>query len=235
LAYHLPFRIDPQPDDVTCGPTCLHALYRFWGDAVSLEQVRREIATLEDVGEEGTLAVLLGLHALRRGYRARLYTCNLRVFDPTWFRPGVDLAAKLMARQAKRRAGKQRFAIGAYREFLAAGGVVKMGELDAPLIAAHLEAGRPLLCGLSATWLYQTARENPRTCEDDDVHGDPAGHFVVLCGYDPAEDLVRVADPSAELVGEVGHLHDVPRPRLLAAIHLGVMTYDGNLLALEPR
>jgi hypothetical protein len=88
------------------------------------------------------------------------------------------------------------------------------------------------VCGLSATWLYQTARENPRTNEDDDVHGVPSGHFVVLCGYDPVEDLVRVADPSAELVGEAGHLHDVPRQRLLAAIHLGVVTYDGNLLAI---
>jgi len=233
LAYHLPFEIDPQPDDVTCGPTCLQALYRYWGEPITLAQVREEIGTLSPLGEDGTLAVQLGLHALRRGYRALIYTCNLRVFDPTWFRPGVNLVAKLEQRLAKRRTGKQRFAMGAYLDFLAAGGRIRMGELDAPLIAAHLEAGRPLLCGLSATWLYQTARENPRTCEDDDVHGEPTGHFVVLCGYDPATDLVRVADPSAELVGEAGHLHDVPRQRLLAAIHLGVMTYDGNLLALS--
>lgn len=232
MAYILPFQIDPQPDDVTCGPTCLHALYRYWGDSISLEQVRTEIDTLADVGEEGTLAVMLGLHALRRGYRARLYTCNLRVFDPTWFRPGVNLAAKLAARRTGRRTPKQKFAISAYLEFLESGGQVRMGELDAPVIAAHLEAGQPLVCGLSATWLYQTARENPRTNEDDDVHGVPTGHFVVLCGYDPAGDLVQVADPSADLVGDIGHLHDVPLQRLLAAIHLGVVTYDGNLLAL---
>ncbi len=21
----------PQPDETTCGPTCLHAIYRYWG------------------------------------------------------------------------------------------------------------------------------------------------------------------------------------------------------------
>jgi len=229
----LPFQIDPQPDDVTCGPTCLQALYRFWGEDLELDDLREQIDTLAPVGEDGTLAVLLGLHALRRGYSVRLHSCNLRVFDPIWFRPGVDLRAKLAARRTSRRSEKQRFAIGAYLAFLEAGGELRMGDLDGNLIRGYLDNGRPLLCGLSATWLYQTSRENPRTNRDDDVHGDASGHFVVLCGYDADRNTVRVADPSQELVGEIGHLHDVPQERLLAAIHLGVMTYDGNLLSIR--
>ena len=59
----------PQPDDSTCGPTCLHAVYRYFGDYVPLPVMVAEVPQLET---GGTLASLLGLHALRRGYRARL-------------------------------------------------------------------------------------------------------------------------------------------------------------------
>ena len=83
----------PQPDDRTCGPTCLHAVYAFHGDGLPLEQVIREVRQLED---GGTLGVILGEHALRRGYDVSLHTYNLRVFDPTWFAlPAEALCAKL--------------------------------------------------------------------------------------------------------------------------------------------
>ena len=84
-----------QPDNTTCGPTCLHAVYRFYQDELPLEAVIRETPQLE---EGGTLAVLLGRHALSRGYRAMIYTYNLQVFDPTWFLPGgPDLVERLHA------------------------------------------------------------------------------------------------------------------------------------------
>src|SRR5690606_27929210 len=80
----LEVNIHPQPCDTTCGPTCLHAIYRYLGDAISLAQVVAECPRLE---EGGTLAALLGTHAVRRGYQATIYSYNLRVFDPTWFAP----------------------------------------------------------------------------------------------------------------------------------------------------
>ncbi|MEP0845702.1 MAG: peptidase-C39 like family protein, partial [Phycisphaerae bacterium] len=98
MVARLPFEIQPQPDDATCGPTCLHAVYRYFGDCLDLHQVISEVPTLPD---GGTLAVLLGCHALRRGYRVTIYTYNLQVFDPTWFAdPRTDLRAKLSAQLA---------------------------------------------------------------------------------------------------------------------------------------
>ena len=78
----LHLEILPQPDDTTCGPTCLHAVYRYYGESLPLPEI---IAQSRQLEEGGTLAVLLGCDALRRGYRARLFTFNLKVFDPTWF------------------------------------------------------------------------------------------------------------------------------------------------------
>lgn len=39
----LPFKILPQPDETTCGPTCLHSVYRYWGDEVGLGDVIGQI------------------------------------------------------------------------------------------------------------------------------------------------------------------------------------------------
>ena len=36
---HLPVTTLPQPDETTCGPTCLHAIYRYWGDREPLQSV----------------------------------------------------------------------------------------------------------------------------------------------------------------------------------------------------
>jgi hypothetical protein len=73
-----------QPNETTCGPTCLHAIYDYYQDAIALEQVIPEIQMIDN---GGTYASFLGCHALRRGYAATLYTWDLMVFDPSWFAP----------------------------------------------------------------------------------------------------------------------------------------------------
>src|SRR5690606_6247143 len=76
------YQILRQPDETTCGPTCLQSVYGYYGDHVELGQVIDEAGTLR---EGGTLAVFLGCHALQRGYEATIFSFNLQVFDPTWF------------------------------------------------------------------------------------------------------------------------------------------------------
>ena len=89
----LPVRTLPQPDETTCGPTCLHAIYRYWGEREPISAVVERMWRMQ---HGGTFAVYLGCDALRKGYAARIYTCNLLVFDPTWFsRPQVDIAERL--------------------------------------------------------------------------------------------------------------------------------------------
>lgn len=223
----------PQPDDVTCGPTCLHAVYGFYGDRLSIRQVIDEVVALDT---RGTLGVLLGCHALERGYAATLHTYNLEIFDPTWFTGDVDLADRVRQRAAARPSPRLRFAAGAYLRFLELGGRIEYDPLTPELIAGLLARGAPVLTGLSATYLYNCARE---VDEDghlryDDIAGDPTGHFVVLYGFHPATQEVLVADPlhGNPLGGD--HHYAVGIQRLLGAILLGVVTYDGNLLVLEP-
>lgn len=223
----------PQPDDATCGPTCLHAVYRYYGDRMPLAQLIDEVQPLST---GGTLAVHLACHALRRGYRATIYTYNLLLFDPTWF-PGPvhGLANKLEAQRKAKTDPKLGLATEAYLEFLELGGNLRFHELTPGLIANYLKRGRPVLTGLSATYLYGCARERGhQQTVADDVAGVPVGHFVVLSGYDAASGDVHVADPLRDNPPFASHYYSVNIARVLGAVLLGVLTSDANLLVLEP-
>ncbi len=223
--------IDPQPDDTTCGPTCLHAVYRYHGDDVSLDEV---IASTGKLADGGTLAVLLAQHALERGYRATIYTYNLQVFDPTWFAsPGVDLSERLKRQLEVKKARKLRAATRAYLRFVELGGKLAFEDLTDDLLRRYLDRSVPILTGLSATFLYRSAREFGPDDEPDDIRGLPVGHFVILSGYDRSRRRVRISDPfHPNPVSETQH-YEVDIDRVIGAIFLGTLTYDGNLLVLE--
>jgi hypothetical protein len=232
LRFHSSLQILPQPDDSTCGQTCLHSVYRFHGDPIALERVVAEVEPLE---AGGTLAANLARHALRRGYAATIYTYNLRVFDPTWFgRPGVDLAERLRLAARVKPGERLREATDAYLDFLALGGRVVYEELDAELLADLLADG-PVITGLSATYLYSSVRERgDRELVEDDIGGVPQGHFVVLGGCDLARREVLLADPLEDRPDFESHLYTVGLDRVIGAILLGVLTYDANLLVIRP-
>jgi hypothetical protein len=229
----LDLEISRQPDDATCGPTCLHAVYRYLGDDIGLGDVIAQVPQLE---AGGTLAVTLANHALRRGYDALIYTYNLTVFDPSWFAdPPPDLAERLRAQARVKQGRKLREATGAYLEYLRLGGRLTMEDLRPGLLRRTLERDRPILTGLSATFLYRSAREiGAATLVEDDVRGVPTGHFVVLCGWDAAKQRVRVADPLEDKPHFGERIYWLPVERVINAILLGVLTYDANLLVIDP-
>lgn len=234
MTTRLPIEILPQPDDVTCGPTCLHAVYRFWGEDLPIDQIIREVRPPQE--SRGSLAVLLAQHALERGYRAKLYVYDLEVFDPTWFRPGVDVAAKLREQMAAKADTHLQFLSREYLRFLELGGRLRYEELNTDLLRRLLERGTPVLTGLSATYLYGCSREvdDGDRVFYDDVRGGRTGHFVVLYGYHSDTREVLVADPLRENPGFGDQHYSVGASRLVGAIMLGVLSYDGNLLVLEP-
>ncbi|MDH3198810.1 MAG: C39 family peptidase [Candidatus Krumholzibacteria bacterium] len=232
MAETLELSILRQPDDSTCGATCLHALYGYYDDTVPLETLVSDVQRLED---GGTLGVYLASHALRRGYEAAIYTYNLQVFDPSWFGgEPVDLAERLRRQMAAKDDAKLRVGSQAYIDFLEGGGRILYQDLTSGLLRRYLKRGIPIIAGLSATYLYHTPREFGPECEYDDLRGTPSGHFVVLSGYDPATRRVRVADPWVPNPGG-GHYYDVDTYRLVCAILLGVLTYDANLLVIHPK
>ena len=229
----LGFVVERQPDDVTCGPACLHGIYRHYGDHVPLADVVADIHTLD---HGGTLDVFLANHALARGYDVTLFSYNFDIFDPTWFGRGNDELRELLAEQSKLKPWRRlQHATRGYDDFLRLGGKLELRDLEPALLRKFLKRGRPLVTGLSATYLYRAVREIPETSKPDDLRGEPVGHFVVLTGYDEETKEVLIADPLADnpLVGSRYYAVDIHR--LIGAILLGIMTYDANLVLIEPK
>ncbi len=236
VAHVLPVQRFLQPDDVTCGPTCLRKVYRFYGLDLGLDQVLGEIDRNED---GGTLAVFLGIAALRRGFAARIYSYDLRIFDPTW----AELAQEVVAEKVRQRIphltrAKTVRAAKAYLNFLALGGEICFDELTPALLKRILDEDHPILAGLSATHLYRMMRErhDPASGEliDDDVAGDPIGHFVVISGYRHWGRRFVVLDPSEHVPDAEHGRQVVDAQRLINAVLLGDLTYDAVLLELWP-
>jgi hypothetical protein len=229
----LPIVVESQPDEVSCGPTCLHGIYRYYGDSIALADV---LGATQRLAHGGTLAVLLAHHALQRGYQARIYSCNLQVFDPTWFNPRghrhPGLLERLSRSAAFARDERQRLAVEAYVNFLRAGGDLQLRAPSPQLIARHLARGQPLIAGLSSTWLYREPRMSGD--QDDDLLGEPQGHFVVIAGQDPRRRRVWLADPLPTSKSPAEH-DSVSLVQLQHAIALGIVTYDANLLVIFPR
>jgi hypothetical protein len=232
-AIFLDFDIKAQPDEVTCGPTCLHALYHHYQDDISLKAVVQEVKQFKS---GGTLAVMLGNHALKRGYHATIYTYNLNLFDPTWEKlPTKKIIQNLKRQMAyKFKQRKLQVASKAYIKFLEAGGKLMWSELDEKLIKSYLNRSIPVLTGLSATYLYGTPREISSSNKYDSVKGVPAGHFVIINGYDDVNNCVYLADPMNPNPLK-SQYYNVTFDRLINSIMLGIVTYDANLLVIEKK
>lgn len=232
----LHFDINWQPDNTTCGPTCLHAIYRYYHDAIPLQQVAEEVPSIP---EGGTLEVYLACHALRRGYKTTIFPYNLQIFDPTWYDiPSKEIADKLRRQLAfKKDLPGIEILTNAYLAYLELGGLLRFEVMTAALIRRYLKKSIPILTGLSATYLYNTAREygSGDQLNYDDVRGESVGHFVVLTGYDSKHRSVLVADPLKANPFADGRYYSVSVYRLVCAIMLGIITYDGNLLIIQRR
>lgn len=222
----------PQPDDTTCGPTALHAVYHYLNLDLSLETVIKQVNYLED---GGTLAVFLGIDALKRNFNATIITYNLKIFDPSW--KGLDNQALItkLKDQLKYKPGKKfTEATFAYIAYLENGGRILFDNLTESLLDDYFGRQLPILAGLSATYLYNSKREYTNRKNQsvfDDLKGEPMGHFVVLCGREG--NNVLVADPYQDNPISNDAYYHVSLDRLLNAILLGIVTYDANLLIVS--
>jgi hypothetical protein len=232
IMLRLPVNMLPQPDETTCGPTCLHAVYNYWGSDVPLSEVIDRTHKME---HGGTFAIFLACDALRQGFQATIYTYNLTVFDPTWFEPGVDIAERLQRqREVKKNDAKLQHVTEGYLEFLRLGGQLRLTDLTRPLIRRLLRGNLPIITGLSSTYLYRAVREYGPNDEPDDIRGLPSGHFVVIAGYDRKKSNVLVVDPYDLHPYGPTHEYWINIDRVLGAVLLGIVTHDANLLIIHP-
>lgn len=222
-----------QPNDVTCGPTCLDALYRYYGDHQDLLNVIKEVHAFEG---GGTLAVWLACHALKRGYRATIYTYNVQIFDPSWFQTSNRDISECLKEQIKfKQDAKLILATHAYLEYFELGGTVKFEDLTKDLLRTCLQNEGPILAGLNSNFLYRSPREYGIDNIADDIRGEPAGHFVILSGYDNSKQTISIVDPLMTNPYSPTQKYDISIDRVICSILLGILTHDANFLLIKPQ
>lgn len=230
-------KIDTQPDDETCGPTCLHAIYHYYGYDISLNDV---VSTIKRSNSGGTLAPYLGTHALQHGFTASVLINNMDIFDPSWFEhseASVNLSAKLAEQLKYKDSEGIKQSSLAYQEFLQAGGIIKFKFLSLELLKEYFSYNLPIITGLSATYLYNSPREiyENKTSKFDDIRGTPCGHFVIIAGFDEIHRQIVVVDPHRENPLSRNNYYRVSSHRLINAILMGMITFDANLLIIQPK
>lgn len=232
-------KINTQPDDESCGPTCLHSIYQYYGFDIPINEV---IQTIDRSPSGGTFSISIGKHALQHGFQATVYINSLVIFDPSWFHNGEAdnklLIDKLEAQARYKNDPYISNATIAIVEYLKLGGKIRAKPLSVLLLRKYFVKNIPIITGLSATNLYWSTREfytDEGKSIYDDVRGTPCGHFVILCGYDSKKKHVIVADPHAENPLFHNNYYKVNINRLINSILLGVITYDGNLIVIEPK
>lgn len=225
-------KILPQPTETTCGPTCLHSLYGHLGIDIELDDL---INTVQYTRGGGTLGVLLAHHAQKCGLQGKIYTHNLNVFDPSWFDLGrTEMINKLLQQANSDKDEKIKEASTYYAQFLNNGGQIVFESLTPQFIYKSLNEFGPMICGLSATYLYMSQREHGDTCQYDDINGEPQGHFVVIKGINANLDKVHIADPMSTnpITGQANY--EVDTQHFINSLLIGVITYDANFIALYP-
>ena len=231
MPIHFPVKIKPQPTESSCGSTCLQAIYAYHNNAITLDKIMSEIVELKT---GGVLGAQLGIHALDQGYRAQIYTHNLRVFDPTWFQLTRDqLLQKLTLQIDVNKSERITIASALYHEFILKGGEVLLETLSPLFLRDLLVKNGPIITGLSSTYLYRSKREFGDLCDYDDVRGEPQGHFVVITGMSQDGQTALIADPHEHNPVGDGQMYSVSTIELINSILTGVITYDANLIVIQ--
>ncbi len=232
-------KIESQPTDESCGATCLHAVYRYYGYDIPLNHV---IDTMDRSPSGGTFCISIGKHALQHGFMSTIYINSLVLFDPSWFTDGeADNTLLIEKLEAQARVKNDPYIINAtiaIVEYLKLGGKICAYPLSVKLLKNFFNHNIPVISGLSVTNLYWTSREvftDQGKSVYDDIGGTPCGHFIILCGYDSKKRHVIVADPYSGNPMQHSSYYAVDINRLINAILLGVITFDGNLTVIEPK
>ncbi len=160
------------------------------------------------------------------------------MFDPSWKKlSSKALQEKLQSQSEHKTKDKLQLATKAYLEFLSLGGTMRWADLSSRLLETYLDKKTPLIVGLSATHLYQTQREVTDNKTDkttyNDEQGYPSGHFVVLTGYN--QKNFHLADPYIPTPHSKDNYYHIAKDRVITAILLGILSYDGNIVVIQPK
>ena len=177
----------------------------------------------------GVLDPHMAMAALDYDFKVKTISYNYRVFHPAWEKlPPDSLLAKLQDYLPHIKNYKDSVSATGYIRYLQRGGKVEFQPLDKELIVSYLQQGLPVIAALDMEYLYAG------TVAWSAGQPEHATHFVVIHGYNAAQDEFEISDHwyKVTIPNENGH-YFAPAARVITAILLGFQVNDGELIIVE--
>ena len=215
----------------TCGPSSLQQVFAYYGIKKSINQLLKEIKLYK----KGTFDGQLGLCALENGFKAIIIDYNLHAYDPTWFKLSKKALIKKLKQSLKHRKGEYKTKVQWLIKYFEAGGNIKFEIVTPELIKSYLKKKIPVIVCLMMTSLYKEKRritikqKKGRRSIKSDLKGKPAGHYLVVSGYDG--DKLFVTDPYYNIPYSKKGEYKISSKELIASI----LMWNGSLLIIEKK
>jgi predicted double-glycine peptidase len=209
-----------KQNGLNCGPFALAQVLQYYGEIITAEELIQGTKMVQGIG---TYESNLALTAKKLGYKTKITTQNLYLFDPTWQELSQnELIVKLQEQEKELKDKDLTQSAQGFIEYLQAGGKLGSETIDRDLLVDKLGRG-PLVVGLNMTYLYQEKRPL-------DKEAKRYGHFVTVSGYDGENDTFTLIDPWHSIPFSKDGIYQVKSARLIAAIYLAEATFDASLL-----
>lgn len=176
-----------------CGPTALKMVMEYLsGKDYDLDEIIKDADSIQKYVDWD---FKLGTAAIKRGFKATIFTLSIDFFDPTWH----GLSRSQLLRKLRQRLkfvmkyNKKDLHDGyiwwwyesslkAIIKFLEKGGKIVFKPITKELIISYLSKGVPVICPVNGSLMYGRKRFYRKTF--DDVKGKYFGHVITATGYE---------------------------------------------------
>ncbi|MCD6590922.1 MAG: hypothetical protein J7K72_03030 [Candidatus Aenigmarchaeota archaeon] len=184
-----------------CAPTCLAEVMEYF--------TRKKYDIKELIEETKTIykgmdwIFLLGLSALKRGFKTKVITSSTEIFDPSWINLNNKKLLNKIERRIKFLSSIKRkdkyitewnlYPLKTAKLFIENGGELVFSIITKELIKHFLKNRIPVIAPVNENIFFGIKR----TTEDDeysDIRGFTHGHYIVISGFSRDEFIITDSD-----------------------------------------
>lgn len=216
--------IRQEPHSVECGLVALEMIYSFYGMPQGMDNLRKELPTVE----VGTYGPQLGLNFIKHGLITEIITHNPRLVEKIDRNLSqTELLEKFRQKSQTLKDDSDKLAIRYFIEFMENKGIVTVKIPTIEVLREQLKKGRPVIASLTNAPIYKR--------NIADLEGKPFNytfHAVVTTGL--GNGVVYINDPYAE---EDGGAKNYSEEEFLYAVYscaLGDLDNADFMVAYKP-
>ncbi|MBD3362355.1 hypothetical protein GF362_01395 [Candidatus Dojkabacteria bacterium] len=221
--------IKQKADSSACGPSCLQAIYKYYGKDLKLKMILEDLHIDKDTS---TYVSQLARHLNTNHLSTTLISSNPFVVSPDWKAKPKKVVIKELKEWILHHFNKGKVENIWIKEalyllfYLQEGGNLKISNITTDLIDKYLEDQNLILCCLAENWIWGK-RKISKVVEYDNIKGHVNGHFVIV--YDKNKGDYQISDPYPTSIENKEGLYAINKEELLTA----TLTWSHEILIVN--